>query len=227
METNDNPLNISVGYITAESSGFSRTVSDWSESEGNDTALVVSTMPMPVESVSSHGWVRPIYLDNQLAFQDDPGDKMTASWWYNMTVEEVSELTISMDSYDSVDLDLFLFRDGDGDGIFSQGEEVTRSWSGSSSETISLNGPDDGLYGVAVHGYSVDGEGADFWIEIEVVAGSSLEVPSFHDLNESEISDIWPIGSDSLGGRVPTGAVELNISYLRPPEEGNLSLIHI
>ena len=34
VETNDNPLNISVGYISAESSGFSRTVSDWSESEG-------------------------------------------------------------------------------------------------------------------------------------------------------------------------------------------------
>ena len=67
----------------------------------------------------------------------------------------------------------------------------------------------------------MDGEGADFWIDIEVVAGSSLEVPSFHDLNESVISDIWPSGSDSLGGRVPTGAVELNISYLRPPEEGN------
>ena len=221
VETNDNPLNISVGYISAESSGFSRTVSDWSESEGNDTALVVSTMPMPVESVSSHGWVRPIYLDNQVAFQDDPGDKMTASWWYNLTMEEASELTVSMDSYDSVDLDLFLFRDEDGDGIFSSGEEVTRSWSGTSSETISVTDPEDGLYGVAVHGYSVDGEGADFWIDIEVVAGSSLDVPSFHDLNESVISDIWPSGSDSLGGRVPTGAVELNISYLRPPEEGN------
>jgi hypothetical protein len=110
VQTNDNPLNISVGYISAESSGFSRTVSDWSESEGNDTALVVSTMPMPVDSVSSHGWVRPIYLDNQVAFQDDPGDKMTASWWYNLTMEEASELTVSMDSYDSVDLDLFLFQ---------------------------------------------------------------------------------------------------------------------
>ena len=221
VETNDNPLNISVGYISAESSGFSRTVSDWSESEGNDTALVVSTMPMPVESVSSHGWVRPVYLDNQVAYQDDPGDKMTASWWYNLTIEEASELTVSMDSYDGVDLDLFLFRDENEDGIFSSGEEVSRSWSGTSSESISATDPEDGMYGIAVHGYSVDGEGADFWIDIEVVAGSSLEVPSFHDLNESAISDIWPSGSESLGGRTPTGAVELNISYLRPPAEGN------
>ena len=95
-----------------------------------------------------------------------------------------------MDSYDGVDLDLFLFRDDDGDGLFSSGEEVTRSWSGSSSESISLIDPEDGLYGLAVHGYSVDGEGSDFWIDIEVVAGSSLDVPSFQDLNESVISDI-------------------------------------
>ena len=221
VQTNDNPLNISVGYISAETSGFSRTVSDWSESEGNDTALVVSTMPMPVESVSAQGWVRPIYLDHQVAYQDERSDKMTASWWHNLTIENATELSISMDSYDSVDLDLFLFRDDDGDGAFSSGEEVTRSWSGTSSETISVTDPEDGLYGVAVHGYSVDGESASFWIDIEVVAGTSLSVPSFQNLNESRISSIWPSGSESLGGLIPSGAVEMNISFLRPPEEGN------
>jgi len=221
VETNDNPLNISVGYISAESSGFSRTVSDWSESEGNDSALVVSTMQLPVESVSAQGWVRPISLDDQSAFQDDPNDKMTASWWHNFSIEEATELSISMDSYDSSDLDLFLFRDDDGDGVFSSGEEVTRSWSGTSSESISQTNPQDGLYGVAVHGWSVDGESSRFWIDIEVVAGSSLEVPSFHNLNESSIASTWPSGSESLGGMVPEGALELNLSFLRPPDEGN------
>ena len=221
VETNDNPLNISVGYISAESSGFSRTVSDWSESEGNDSALVVSTMPLPVETVTAQGWVQPISLDDQSASQDEPNDKMTASWWHNLTIEEATELSISMDSYDSSDLDLFLFRDDDGDGAFSSGEEVTRSWSGESSESISLTNPQDGLYGVAVHGWSVDGESSRFWIDIEVVAGSSLGVPSFHNLNDSSISNIWPSGSESLGGMMPEGALELNLSFLRPPEEGN------
>jgi subtilisin family serine protease len=221
VETNDNPLNISVGYISAESSGFSRTVTDWSESEDNDSALVVSTMPLPVESVSAQGWVRPISLDNQYGHQDDPNDKMTASWWHNFSIEEATELSISMDSYDSSDLDLFLFHDEDGDGEFSSGEEVTRSWGGTSAESISIANPQDGAYGVAVHGWSVDGGSSRFWIEIEVVAGSSLDVPSFQNLDDSSIANIWPSGSESLGGMIPAGAMELNLSFLRPPEEGN------
>ena len=97
---------------------------------------------------------------------------MSASWWYNLTMEESVELTVSMDSYDGVDLDLFLFRDGDGDG-FSPQEKKSRDHGADLFGTISLIDPEDGLYGLAVHGYSVDGEGADFWIDIEVVAGSS------------------------------------------------------
>ena len=221
VETNDNPLNISVGYISAESSGFSKTVSDWSESEGNDTALVVSTMQLPVESVSAQGWVQPISLDNQSAFQDEPNDKMTASWWHNLSIDAATELSISMDSYDSSDLDLFIFYDDDGDGAFSSGEEVSRSWGGTSSESISLSNPQDGRYGVAVHGWSVDGESSRFWIDIDVIAGESLDSPSFHELNESTIASMWPSGSDSLGGMVPEGAIELNLSYQRPPGEGD------
>ena len=221
VDSNDNPLNISVGYIAAESSGFSRTVTDWEESEGTDNALVVSTMPLPVDSVTAHGWVMPLYMDNQTAFQNDPNDKMTASWWHNFSVEEASELSISMDSYESVDLDLFLFRDDDGDGNFSSGEEVTRSWSSTSSESISLSLPEDGLYGVAVHGWSVDGGSARFWIDIEVIAGTSLNVSDFQNLNQTRINSIWPSGSQVLGGSVPEGALELNISFQRPPGEGS------
>ena len=221
VESNDNPLNISVGYIASEASGFSKSVSNWDESDGNDTALVVSTIPLPVESVSAQGWVQPVNLDNQTAYQDEPDDKMTASWWHNISIENATELSISMDSYDSVDLDLFLFRDDDGDGEFSSGEEVRRSWSSTSSESITIENPEDGLYGVAVHGWSVDGLSASFWIDIDIVAGSSLDVTGFHSLDDSNITSLWPSGSESLGGLVPSGAVELNISFLRPPEEGN------
>ena len=108
-------------------------------------------------------------LQNQTAYQDEPNDKMTASWWHNITVEDASELSISMDSYEDADLDLFLFRDEDGDGVFSSGEEVSRSWSGTSSESISQTDPEDGLYGIAVHGWSVSGESVGFWIDIELI----------------------------------------------------------
>ena len=221
VQTNDNPLNISVGYIAAESSGFRRTVTDWSEAEGSDTALVVSTIPLPVSSIDSHGWVRPLSLQNQTAFQDEPNDKMTASWWRNLTVEDASELSISMDSYQDADLDLFLFRDDDGDGLFSSGEELSRSWGGTSSESIALTEPDDGLYGVAVHGWSVNGESAGFWIDIEIIAGSSLNVSGFNQMEESEIMSMWPSGSDALAGTIPSGALELNLTFQSPPGEGS------
>ena len=220
VQTNDNPLNVSVGYITAESSGFSRTVTDWSQAHGSDSSIVVSTTPLPVKSVESHGWVRPLSLDNQTALQDDPGDKMTASWWHNITLESASEMSIRMDSYEDVDLDLFLFRDDDGDGFFSSGEEVSRSWGGTSAESISLTNPGDGLYGVAVHGWSISGESAGFWIDIEMVAGNSLNVTGFNQLNDSEISTLWPSGSEDLAGEMPSGALELNLSFEAPPEEG-------
>ena len=84
-------------------------MTDWSEGDGVDAVHVVSTVPMDIESVSSYGWTQPIYFDNETAYQDVSNDKMTSSWWYNFTVDDVSELDISMDSYESADLDLFLF----------------------------------------------------------------------------------------------------------------------
>jgi len=220
VQTNDNPLNISVGYLAAESSGFTKSVTDWSEANGTELSRIVSTMPLPVRSVESYGWVQPIFLDNQTALQDDSGDKMSASWWHNLTIEDASELSISMDSYVDADLDLYLFRDDDGDGNFTSGEEVSRSWSGTSSESISVSNPADGEYSVAVHGWSVDGNSAGFWIDIEVLSGDSLSVTGFEEFNQSQISAEWPSGSEALGGLVPSGAVELNLSLEKPPEEG-------
>ena len=81
VPTNDNPLNVSVGYLAAEESGFQKLVTDWSEGSGVDAVHVVSTIPLNVESVSSYGWSQPAYFDNETAFQDVSGDKMTASWW--------------------------------------------------------------------------------------------------------------------------------------------------
>ena len=39
-------------------------------------------------------------------------------------------------------------------------------------------------------------------------------------MNESEISETWPSGSEALAGEVPTGALQLNLSYETPPSEG-------
>ena len=220
VQTNDNPLNITVGYLAAEASGFQRTVTDWSEGGGNDTARIVSTIPLSVRSIEANGWSQPIRLENQTAYQDDSGDKMTASWWHNLSLEDASEISVSMDAYHAADLDLYLFHDADGDGNFSAGEESRRSLSSTSSESVSITDPEDGLYGIAVHGWSVDDESTGFWIDIDVVSGTALNVTGHNQLNASQISSMWPSGSPTLDGRLPAGALELNLSFDRPPREG-------
>ena len=219
VSTNDNALNISVGYVAAEEGGFSQSVGDWSEGDGVDAVHVVSTVPMDVESVSAYGWTQPIYFDNETAYQDVSNDKMSSSWWHNFTLDEVSELSISMDAYDSADLDLFLFRDDNEDGIFSSSEEVSRSWTGSSSENIQLTDVENGLYAVAVHGYSVSGE-VQFWIDISMIGGEKLVITDQINLSNLEINSIWPNGSQTLAGNVPASAHQINLAFERPDFAG-------
>ena len=220
VTTNDNPLNISVGYVAAEQHGFEKYVTDWSQGSGEDAVHVVSTVPMNVESVYSYGWSQPVYLENETAFQDVTGDILSSSWWYNLSIENSTEIDIRMDSPDDVDLDLYLLRDSNGDGNFSSSEEVARSWSSSSSESIEITNPEDGYYAVAVHGWSVPSGSAQFWIDIDIVGGNQLAILDNYTLNQSEIASLWPNGSQSLAGQTPASAFQVNLSYSRPSHAG-------
>ena len=220
VSSNDNPLNVSVGYLAAEESGFEKLVTDWSEGSGVDAVHVVSTMPLNVDSVSSYGWSQPAYFDNETAFQDVSGDKMTASWWHNMSIENSTEIDIRMNSHDDADLDLFLFRDSNGDGTFSSNEEITRSWSSSSSESVRITDPEDGYYAVAVHGYSVPSGTVQFWIDIEVIGGDELAITDNITLTAGEIASQWPNGSEALAGQIPASAFQVNLAYERPAHAG-------
>ena len=130
VSSNDNPLNISVGYIAAERSGFEKVVSDWNEGSGVEAVHLVSTVPLSIENVTSYGWSQPIFLPNETA-QDDGRNKMSASWWRNITLNNSKSLSIEIDvaSEDSLsddsDIDLYLFRDQNGDGDFSSDEELS------------------------------------------------------------------------------------------------------
>jgi len=221
VNSSDNPLNITVGYLASESDGFRKTVDDWSQGNGSGIARIVSTVPLPVSSIESHGWVQPLRFDNQSAFQDDPNDKMSSSWWHNFTIEDAAELEITMDSYDDSDLDLFLFRDIDGNGNITSVEQIRTSRGGSSSESILVEDPVDGYYSIAVQGWSVSGTESKFWLDVDIVAGTDLSVSGFTSINETEIESLWPSGSTALGGEIPTGALEINLSYSRPPSEGS------
>ena len=184
------------------SRAFTRLLPDWSEGSGEETIHVVSTVPMPLESIRSFGWTQPIYFENETAYQDTSNDKMSASWWHNFSVADAAELSIRMDAFEEADLDLYLFRDSDEDGEFESNEEVTRSWSSTSAESIDILSPSDGNYSVAVHGWSVS-DSVQFWLEVEVIAGTMLNVTNATMLNASEIAAQWPSGSTTLAGAVP------------------------
>ena len=219
VSTNDNPLNISIGYVAAESSGFHRVVDDWSMGSGNDSVHLVSNMPLPLESVNSFGWTQPLYLPNETAYQDDPNDKMSASWWHNFSLQDVSELEVEIDCSEDADLDLYLFRDDDQNGVFESGEEIGNSRGGNSDESIIIVDPDDGNYSVAVLGWSVPGS-VNFWMDLEIVGGDKLRVTNSTSLNSTEIGVLWPNGSTALNGEVPESAIELSIEIEMPSMEG-------
>ena len=56
----------------------------------------------------------------------------------------------------NTDLDMYLYKDGNGDGAFTNNEIVAQSASGSSDEHIELTLPDPGLYGVAIVGFTTN-----------------------------------------------------------------------
>ena len=113
-----------------------------------------------------------------------------------------------MDAYEEADLDLYLFRDDNENGEFESGEELARSWSSTSAESIEIDSPEDGNYSVAVHGWSVS-ESVQFWIDVEIIAGTALTVLNATALNQSEIISQWPNGSEALAGAIPLDALQL------------------
>ena len=220
VETNDNPLNISVGYVVSENSGLERTVTDWSEGSGNDSLYLLSTIPLPVDSVGAYGWNKEINFDNETAFHDG-SDKMDASWWYNFSVSDAEEISINMDAYGDSDLDLYLFRDSNDDGNFSSNEEVARSWSSSSSESIVVVDPEEGNYSIAVLGWSVPGDSVQFWLKGEIIGGNQLRISNNTILSPDSISQLWPNGATELGGAIPHSVLQVDIDFDLPNGKGN------
>lgn len=220
VESNDNPLNISVGYIVANNSGLNKTVTDWSEGSGNDSLYLLSTIPLPVDSVEAYGWNNEIKFDNETAYHDG-SNKMDASWWHNFSISNASEISINMNSYGDSDLDLYLFRDSNGDGNISSDEEISRSWGSSSSESISIINPEEGNYSIAVLGWSVPGESVQFWLKGEIIGGNQLRISNNSILSDESINQLWPEGATELGGLTPDSVLQVDLDFDIPDGKGN------
>ena len=222
--TNDNPVNISVGHITSLDGNDSWTVSDWDNGVVNETLIVGSTMNLSFSQISEYGWTRGYRLQNQTASQDTAGDVSTASYNYPIMVENLSAMTLNIDSIGmGDDLDLYAFYDQNNNGIIDWGsEEKHKSGNWNSAETININQPDNGQWWIVVHGFNVPSGNTSFWLDVELMGGDDITVNSWNQLNSTEISTLYPNGSSRLGGEIES-AWEINFTGEMPTSVGQWS----
>jgi hypothetical protein len=222
VNTNDNPLNITVGYVAPLGAGLSTVVRDWSMADGNASYHIGSTLPLDVVSMTAHGFTQPQYLPSELAYPDTANDVTTASYIRPFAVSGAQLIEVEIGSHISgVDLDLYLYRDKNNNGQLDWGnEQVSASGNWNSEESISLLNPPSGTYWVVVHGYATPGPNATFWLRWSEIGGTDLVVEGWDALNNSEISNLYGNGSSALGGMVPTTVTAVNLSYSMPSEAG-------
>ncbi len=111
---------------------------------------------------------------SEVAHQDDPNDPATASVKKNITLSHASRLSVST-ALDSNDLDLYVLRDANNDGVFSPSEIVASSAGGTANEAVDLVNPPDGNYQIWVHGFSVSGT-PSFTLNVNAIQGNDLTV---------------------------------------------------
>jgi hypothetical protein len=111
----------------------------------------------------------------ETATQDDPDDPASASIKRNLTLAHASRLTVDTTMPSGDDVDLFVLRDANGDGVFTPGEIVAASTTAAGDEHVELVRPPDGNYQIWVHGFGVAGN-PPFTLDITPIQGNDLTV---------------------------------------------------
>ncbi|MGW6282462.1 S8 family serine peptidase [Kribbella sp. NPDC055071] len=132
-----------------------------------------SSVPLDGLKAAGYGLSQPS-TTSEVAHQDDPNDPTTASVKKNITLTHASKLNVST-ALDSNDLDLYVVRDANNDGVFSPSEIVASSAGGTANEAVSLVSPPDGNYQIWVHGFSVAGT-PTFTLNVNAIQGNDLTV---------------------------------------------------
>ena len=223
--TNDNPLSIDVGMVAPMDGGLGVEVHDWRNSNRSETIRIGSTMDVEIVDATGVGWSQPLHISGQTVGQDDPGDKTSASYIYSFSIQDLSEITISTSSTTIPDLDLYIGKDVNGNGVMDFGnEEKGSSGNWNSDESVSIDNPGNGLWFVAVHGFDVGNGSGTFSLDIDMVPetwNTGLQVSNISEMNESQITSNWPNGSMEIAGETPVAAWELNLTLIRPSSSGH------
>lgn len=152
-------------------------VTDFSKLTGQQTFLANSTINLPDIDVTSFGVSQPIQLTNETIMQDNPGDASTSSWSMEIDIVDGGLLEVTTDSFNSIDIDLYVLRDLNTNGVPNWGSEiVASSTSPDQTEFVSIKKPGNGKYWVFVHGWSVGGPSSTFDIDIDAIQGLDLQL---------------------------------------------------
>jgi len=222
VNTNDNPVNVTVGYAGVIEGALSHTISNWSNADFNSSIVIASDVELDIDDVESFGWARPIWQPNEVVQQDTAGTVSSSSYSREFNLEDAQRIMVEIDSNGARDdLDLYVYRDADNDGLIDwSSEEEGRSGNWNSDEEVIIDNPQDGRWFVAVHGYDVPAGNTTFWLKVTIVAGDEVEVVDWREIPQSEILTRWANGSSRLAGMIPANAWELNLSITRPEDTG-------
>jgi len=128
-------------------------------------------------AADAYGLSIPEVLEDQEAYQDDPGDPATASYSYVFTVDHASSLAVSSSDAPGQDLDLYMYYDANADGVFDYpGEVIASSTTPTDEEFVSVRLPADGQYMAAVHGWEVSPSPSTFTLVVDIAQGYDLSI---------------------------------------------------
>jgi hypothetical protein len=137
-----------------------------------------STLALPGFSAKAFGLSQPT-TSTETVVQDDPNDPSSATVKKNVTITNAARLQIDLDTPTDDDIDMFLVRDANGDGAFTNSEIIGSSTgSTGADEHITAIRPVDGNYQVWLQGWAISGDASTNQAPLTIfpVQGTDLTV---------------------------------------------------
>jgi len=222
VNTNDNPVNVSVGYAATISGNLSHLTDDWTQTNISDSLILGSTVDITPADISGWGWTQPQFFPGEMASQDDPDSVSSSSYIRQLSFQDVRRLKVEINTVNGADdLDLYLYRDTNGNGVIDWGsEKVSSSGNWNSAESIVHDSPADGTWWVVVHGYEIPSATTSFWLRLTEIGGLNLTIDGWNELDENQILALCPTGCPTLGGMMPKVAWRVNHTMGLPESAG-------
>jgi hypothetical protein len=144
------PFRTDVGGASVTPTSVVETTSDGT---GSFDVTFRSTVALDGLAADAFGLSQPT-VENVTVQQNDPNDPSSATVKRPITLNHAGRLTVRT-QLATDDIDLFVVRDANNDGNFTNAEIVAASATGTSNEFVQLSLPEDGNYQVWVQGWAV------------------------------------------------------------------------